>query len=285
MDGGREPRSRPQPRKVPHRVFAPEKASPGLSLVVPAYNEEARLHETLPAMWEFLHSRFKTFELIIVDDGSSDGTARVVEEFATDRPGVVLISYRPNRGKGHAVRMGVLRAQGDLILFSDADLATPLEEFDHLLEPIQSGSSVAIASRGARGAQRVIRQPWYRELAGRCFNLMVQCLAVPGIKDTQCGFKLFPRSVAHDVFARYEEDGFSFDIEVLHIARRLGYPIAEVPVRWMHREGSKVKMSRDVPRMFMALLRIRRRHHHLRKPPRRPHIATPASSQQMAERS
>jgi dolichyl-phosphate beta-glucosyltransferase len=232
-------------------------------MVVPAYNEESRLPETLPQMWEFLRARFPSFELIVVDDGSTDGTAGLVESFAQGRPEVKLISYRPNRGKGHAVRVGVLKAIGDLVLFSDADLSTPLEEVESLLAPLADGSDIAIASRACKGAQRVIRQPWYRELAGRCFNLMVQLMAVPGIQDTQCGFKLFPRAVAHDVFPRFEEDGFSFDIEVLHIAQRLGYAVAEVPVRWMHREGSKVSMRRDVPRMFFALLRIRHRHQSL----------------------
>jgi dolichyl-phosphate beta-glucosyltransferase len=269
MEGEREVRLPEPKRKLPHRAFVADHTRPGpapaptLSLVVPAFNEEARLHDTMPEMWRFLESRFARFELIVVDDGSIDGTARVVESFARDHPAVTLISYQPNRGKGHAVRQGVLRARGDLVLFSDADLSTPLDEFDSLLRPIQSGSDVAIASRAARGARRLIRQPWYRELAGRTFNLMVQCLAVPGILDTQCGFKLFPRSVAHDVCSRFEENGFGFDIEVLHIARRLGYRIAEVPVRWLHREGSKVHMRRDAPQMFIALLRIRRRHRSL----------------------
>jgi dolichyl-phosphate beta-glucosyltransferase len=264
MEGGRRTRRSAQQRILPHRRFVPEHTHPALSLVVPAFNEEARLLETLPAMWQFLKSRFFRFELIMVDDGSTDGTAAVVEAFAQEHPGVSLISYQPNRGKGYALRLGVLKARGDLVLFTDADLSTPLDEFERLLEPIVSGNDIAIASRAARGARRLVRQPWYRELAGRCFNLMVQCLAVPGVLDTQCGFKLFPREVAHELFAQYEEDGFGFDIELLHIARRLGYRIAEVPVRWMHRDGSKVRMRRDAPRMLAALLRIRRRHRVLR---------------------
>jgi dolichyl-phosphate beta-glucosyltransferase len=267
MEAGPGSRNLSHRRRLPHRTYLAGDNRPSLSLVVPAYNEEGRLGETLPIMWDFLNRQFPRFELIVVDDGSSDGTAREVEAFAESHQGVKVISYQPNRGKGHAVRMGVLNARGDLVLFSDADLATPLEEVENLLAPLGSGSDIAIASRAAKGARRLIRQPWYRELAGRCFNLMVQLMAVPGIKDTQCGFKLFPGPVAQDIFARFQEDGFSFDIEILHIARRLGYQIAEVPVRWMHREGSKVKMSRDVPRMFLALLRIRRRHHTLR-----PHV-------------
>jgi dolichyl-phosphate beta-glucosyltransferase len=285
MEIGEDARAQSTHQMVPHRVFLPATDAPALSLVVPAYNEERRLPETLPLMWEFLERRFRAFELIVVDDGSTDGTAGVVEAFGRGRPQVHLVTYRPNRGKGHALRVGVLGAQGALVLFSDADLATPLEELDHLLARLSGGSDIAIASRAARGARRVVPQPWYRELAGRCLNLMVQAVAVPGIKDTQCGFKLFRRPVALDLFSRFHEDGFSFDIELLHLAHRLGYSVAEVPVRWMHREGSKVRLSREAPRMFVALLRIRRRHLDLQQAPNHPHFSRPAPDVQVAGRS
>jgi dolichyl-phosphate beta-glucosyltransferase len=189
----------------------------------------------------------------------------VVEEFASDHPEVEMISYRPNRGKGYAVRTGILHAARELVLFSDADLATPIEEIDALLHRVRAGSDIAIGSRAVAGSELKIRQPWYRELAGRRFNLMAQWLATPGIKDTQCGFKLFRSSAARDIFTRAAEDGFGFDIEVLWLARRLGYGIAEVPVRWMHREGSKVRMLRDSSRMFSTLLQVRLRHHAMRR--------------------
>ncbi len=250
-----------------------ETDSPFLSVVVPAYNEEGRLGETLPAMYDYLHEHYRPFELLVVDDGSTDRTAAIVQQFAQQHPEVRLISYQPNRGKGHAVRTGVLQARGEWVLFSDADLATPMEELDRLAEKLREGYDIAIASRAAEGAQLVIRQPWYRELAGRSFNLMVQLMAVPGIRDTQCGFKLFRQQAAQDIFSRCEEDGFSFDIEVLHVAQRLGYRIAEVPVRWMHREGSKVRLVRDAVRMFLALRRIARRHQALRAVVREPRQA------------
>jgi dolichyl-phosphate beta-glucosyltransferase len=174
-----------------------------------------------------------------------------------------LISYRPNRGKGHAVRVGVLAERGKRVLFSDADLSTPIEEVENLSARLHEGSEVAIGSRAVPGANLAVRQPWYRELAGRSFNLLAQRVT-PGLRDTQCGFKLFRRDAAHHIFSRMAEDGFGFDIEALHIAMRLGYRMSEVPVRWVHHEGSKVRLFRDSSRMFLTLLRVGRRHHALR---------------------
>jgi len=247
-----------------HNTTTSEAASPSISVVVPAYNEESRLNDTLPVIYAYLREHFPQFELLVVDDGSTDCTPSIVQECARQHPEVRLISYQPNRGKGHAVRTGVLQARGEWVLFSDADLATPIEELPNLAAKVREGYDIAIASRAVRGARLVIRQPWYREFAGRTFNLMVQLLAVPGIHDTQCGFKLFRQEAAREVFSRCEENGFSFDIEVLHVALRLGYRVAEVPVHWMHREGSKVRLLRDAVRMFGALLRVSRRHHALR---------------------
>lgn len=241
-----------------------DREQPSISVVVPAYNEENRLNDTLPVMFTYLREHFPHFELLIVDDGSTDRTPAIVREFAQQHPEVRLISYQPNQGKGHAVRTGILESRGEWVLFSDADLATPIEELPNLSAKLHEGYDIAIASRAVRGAKLVVRQPWYREFAGRSFNLMVQLLAVPGIHDTQCGFKLFRREAAHEIFSRCEENGFGFDIEVLHVALRLGYRIAEVPVHWMHREGSKVRLLRDAVRMFLALLRISRRHQSLR---------------------
>ncbi|SIN73612.1 dolichyl-phosphate beta-glucosyltransferase [Singulisphaera sp. GP187] len=236
----------------------------GLSVVVPAYNEEERLGASLTRIWNYLSERFPAFELIVVDDGSTDATARVVAEFAADHHSVELIAYQPNRGKGYAVRTGILRASFDLVLFSDADLATPIEEIDALLERIRAGADVAIGSRMVAGSELKVRQPWYRELAGRSFNLLAQRMATPGIVDTQCGFKLFLGPVARDLFNRMTEDGFGFDIEVLLLALRLGYEVAEVPVEWRHCEGSKVRLLRDSARMFSTLVRVRKRHHAVR---------------------
>jgi dolichyl-phosphate beta-glucosyltransferase len=214
-------------------------------------------------MWAYLNAQFSEFELIVVDDGSQDRTAEIVSTFASDHAGVRLISYQPNRGKGHAVKVGMLDASGEFILFSDADLATPIEEVETLLRHLEAGAEVAIGSRAVAGSKLAVRQPWYRELAGRSFNLLAQRVA-PGIRDTQCGFKLFRRAAARDIFSRMEEDGFGFDAEALFIAMRLGYRVAEVPVCWVHREGSKVRLVRDSTRMFLTLLRVGRRHHALR---------------------
>jgi dolichyl-phosphate beta-glucosyltransferase len=227
--------------------------------VIPAYNEADRLEGSLSAIGDYLRGRFDAFELIVVDDGSEDRTPAIVESYARGHAGVRLVSYQPNRGKGHAVRAGILQARGELVLFSDADLATPIEEIEGLLARLHAGSDVAIGSRAVPGTSLVVRQPWYRELAGRCFNLLAQRVT-PGIRDTQCGFKLFRRDAAHDIFSRSREDGFGFDAEALHIAIRRGYRIDEVPVRWSHREGSKVRLLRDSTRMFLALLRVGRRH-------------------------
>lgn len=238
---------------------------PRLSIVVPAYNEEGRIGDTLPVIWEYAHERYESFELIVVDDGSNDATASIVTSFAESHPEVRLISYSPNQGKGCAVRTGMLEARGELVLFCDADLATPMEEAARLKARISGKCQVAIGSRAVRGAELVVRQPLYREFAGRTFNLMVRLLAVPGIHDTQCGFKMFTQSAAKQIFSRCRENGFAFDIEVLHVARRLGYGVVEVPVHWRHVAGSKVRLLRDAVRMFLALLRITLRHRGVRR--------------------
>ncbi len=250
----------PRPHFPSPRGDRPVTGAPALSVVVPAFDEERRLAGSLPIIYDYLSARYERFELIVVDDGSRDATPEVVREFADGRPEVDLISYRPNRGKGYAVRSGVMRARGDLVLFTDADLSTPIEEVDALVATLAPGREVAIGSRAVAGSRLVERQPWYRELAGRSLNLLVQALAVPGVRDTQCGFKLFPGPVARDLFGRAAEDGFSFDVEVLHLAGRMGYGVAEVAVRWSHRDGSKVRLLRDSLRMLAALFRVRRRH-------------------------
>lgn len=234
---------------------------PRVSVIMPTYNAGARIGVAIGSVLTQSH---RDVELIVVDDGSTDATVRIVEDFAADHPGVELISYQPNRGKGYAVRTGVMRATRELVLFSDADLATPIEEVETLWERVGAGADVAIGSRMVAGSQLRVRQPWYRELAGRSFNRMAQLMATPGIVDTQCGFKLFHGPAARDIFSRMSEDGFGFDIEVLLLALRLDYGVAEVPVEWRHCEGSKVRLLRDSARMFSTLVRVRRRHHALR---------------------
>lgn len=228
-----------------------------LSVVIPAYNEEQRIERTLTRLHEYYEAQPYAYDVTVVSDGSSDGTNAIVERFAASHPKFKLHAYSPNRGKGHAVRVGMLAADGDYLLFCDADLATPQEETEKLLPHVLAGKDIAIGSRPLRESNLEIRQPWYREMLGRTFNATVQLLAVRGIADTQCGFKLFRREVAHDVFRRCKLDGFSFDFEALLIARDLGYSIEETPIRWMHQEGSKVKVLRDGTRMVLDLIRLR----------------------------
>lgn len=230
---------------------------PYLAIIVPAYNEEARMLPTLERLAEYLAGQSYTWTVTVVSDGSTDSTNQVVTDFAATHPGFGLLAYQPNRGKGYAVRKGMLEVPGELILFSDADLAAPIEEVEKLLPAIKMGAAIAIGSRPLKESNLEIRQPWYREMMGRMFNKAVQMLAVKGLQDTQCGFKVFRKDVAVDIFSRCKLDKFGFDFESLMIARDLGYPIAEIPIRWRHQEGSKVRLLRDGTRMLSDLVKLR----------------------------
>ncbi len=214
---------------------------------------------TLERVRDYLSAQSYSWVVWLLSDGSSDRTPELGREFAEKDPRFKVVHYSPNRGKGYAVRTGMLQADAELILFSDADLAAPIEEVEKLLAHVKRGADVAIGSRPLRESNLEIRQPFYREWLGRAFNLSVQLLAIKGIKDTQCGFKLFTKIAAHDVFSRCKLDGFSFDFEALMIARDLGYRIDEVPIRWRHQEGSKVVLMRDGPRMLRDLVKLRLR--------------------------
>jgi dolichyl-phosphate beta-glucosyltransferase len=230
---------------------------PFLAVIVPAYNEEARIVPTLRRLREYLSSQAYSWSVSVVSDGSSDKTEKLALEFAEKDERFAVLAYSPNRGKGYAVRLGMLQVEADLLLFSDADLATPIEEVEKLLPAIESGNDIAIGSRPLKESSLEIRQPLYREMLGRAFNLAVQLLAIRGIHDTQCGFKIFKHDVARDVFSRCKIDGFGFDFEALMVAKDLGYKIAEIPIRWRHQEGSKVVLMRDGPRMLRDLVRLR----------------------------
>ncbi len=226
-------------------------------MVVPAFNEEQRLAKTLPLLHSYYAGQDYSFELIVVSDGSSDRTSAIVNEFAASHSEVRLREYQPNRGKGYAVRLGMLEAAGDLVLFCDADLATPQEETVKLLARIDAGADIAIGSRPLRNSTLEVHQPFLRELLGRAGNKLIQLLAVKGIEDTQCGFKLFTSGSARAVFRRCKLNGFSFDFEALMIARDLGYRIDEVPIRWAHQDGSKVVPWLDFPRALRDLVKLR----------------------------
>ena len=229
----------------------------GLSVVIPAYNEERRLETTLVRVSEYLAARGGSYEIVIVDDGSRDKTPEIAARWRQERPCVHVLASPGNRGKGYAVRLGMMEARGDMILFSDADLSTPIEELAKLEQALAEGADIAIGSRGLRASELSVRQPFYREGLGRAFNVFVRLLAAPGIKDTQCGFKLFRREAARAILPLAKVDGWAFDVETLLIAGRLGYRIAEVPVRWMHSGESRVRILRDGPRMMADLMRIR----------------------------
>lgn len=227
-----------------------------LAVIVPAYNEASRIAPTLERLNEYLSAQSYDWEVTVVSDGSTDGTNEQVAQFAASHNGFRLIASTPNRGKGYVVRKGMLEVEGEYLLFSDADLAAPIEELEKLL-PEMASHPIAIGSRPLKDSQLEVRQPLYREMLGRASNKLIQLLGVPGIQDTQCGFKLFKNEVAKDVFSRCKLDGFSFDFEALMVARDLGYTIAEVPIRWAHQEGSKVVLWRDAPKALFDLLKLR----------------------------
>jgi len=230
-----------------------------LSVVIPCYNEEQRLPRTIEQVERFLDERKADYELILVDDGSADGTRQVMDAAAERRASVRIEALPHNRGKGRALAVGVEAARGDEILVTDADLSTPIEELDKLQAALNGGAGVAIASRGLRASRVEVSQPIYRVLMGKGFNLIVQAVLLPGIWDTQCGFKLFRGDVAHRVFTHLTTDGFGYDPEVLYRARKQGVKIAEVPVVWRNSAPTKVSPIKSSLDMLTHVVRLRLR--------------------------
>jgi len=231
-----------------------------LSVVIPAYKEARRIGLSLQHVWDYLEACCGAggFEIIVVDDGSEDSTSAVVEEVATRAPEVTLVRLPHNRGKGAAVRAGMMAANGEAVLFSDADLSTPVEEVDKALKLLVEGNDVVIGSRGLAGSRILVRQTRLRESLGRLFNLLLRAFLRIPFRDTQCGFKLFRREAAHAIFQRARIDGFAFDVEAILIAQQLGYVIREMPVRWVNDPESKVTLLRHPAQMLADLWRIRR---------------------------
>jgi dolichyl-phosphate beta-glucosyltransferase len=246
---------------------------PFLSVVVPAYNEERRLPDTLGQILAYLDRQTYRFELIVADDGSADRTATLVEALAARRPqpaaekGGVRLLRLDHRGKGFAVRAGALAAEGEYVLLCDADLATPIEEWEKLYRMFAGGYEVVIGSREGLGARR-LGEPWYRHIMGRIFNMIIRVVALRGIQDTQCGFKALRQPVAADLFRRvriYGDDAptvhgpavTAYDVELLFLARRRGYRIAEVPVIWRYGTETKVNPLRDSLRCLRDVLTVR----------------------------
>lgn len=231
--------------------------TPELSVVIPCYNEEQRLPPTIEQIERYLGGKHTSYELILVDDGSTDGTRRVMDA-AAERNAAVRVEGLPlNRGKGRALATGVAAAHGPEILLSDADLSTPIEELDKLQAALDAGADIAIASRALRGSRVEVSQPIYRVLMGKAFNLVVQAVLLPGVWDTQCGFKLFRAAAAHKAFAGLITDGFGYDPEVLFRARKQGVKIVEVPVVWRNSAPTKVSAVRSSFDMLKHVFRIR----------------------------
>lgn len=230
-----------------------------LSIIIPAYNEEERLPKTLNQVISFFNNKHVDHEIIVINDGSKDGTKKVIEDYAKKFSQVKLINNGINQGKGYSVRAGVNQAQGDLILFSDADLSTPIEEYDKLKSQLDAGFDIVIGSRRSKGADIRIKQPLHRRFLGKSFGLLVQILAVKGIRDTQCGFKLFKQEIAKKVFPLQKINRFSFDVEVLFIAqKKFNAEIKEVPVTWIDSaERSTVNAGKETFRMLKDLIKIR----------------------------
>ncbi len=241
-------------------------AVPFLSVIVPAYNEEKRIGNTLTAILAHLQAQTFRYEVIIVDDGSRDHTAQVVESLIHGMDNTRLIAYQPNRGKGYAVRQGMLASAGELVLFTDADLSTPVTAIDAALEHLQNGFDVVMGSRAIAGSEISRYQPSYRRMGAKIFNLLRDEIVgadISRFKDTQCGFKAFRGAAARQLFGLLRIDGFMFDVEMIYVALQLGYRIYEMPVHWTDMPGSKLRLVRDTTRMFRDLARIRLTHRHL----------------------
>ena len=254
---GRAPGSAP---KALSNTLSGENTS-SLSIVIPAYNESRRLPATLQRIVEWIRGTNRDYtEIIVVDDGSTDGTADVVQTFQRSHPCVRVLSNPGNRGKGYAVRNGMLEARSDWILYTDADLSAPIEDFQKLHDAaIRQSAQVAIGSRALDRSLVSVHQTAFREYSGRFFNLVMRLATGLPFLDTQCGFKLYSKEAARKIFDRQKLDGFSFDVEDLFIAQKLGIKTIEVPVRWSNVEGTKVSLGGGL-RSFRELLKIRSLH-------------------------
>jgi dolichyl-phosphate beta-glucosyltransferase len=235
-------------------------SGPYLSVVIPAYNEQERLKRYVPGMVGFLQAKGRPFEIIVVNDGSRDKTAQAARELSQRFPVLRLVDLNPNRGKGGAVRAGMLDARGEYVLFTDADQSTPISEVDKLLRKMETdGYDMAIGSRSMPGARVEQPQAWHRALAGKLFGMATRLLCVHGFYDTQCGFKAMKHAVAQKVFPQVSSDTAIFDIEMLVVATREGYRVAEVPVQWVHDPDTRIPYNlRRALKIWVELFRIHR---------------------------
>ena len=225
--------------------------------MIPAYNEGQRIGGSLERVLGHIRRRGWTAEVLVVNDGSTDDTAGIVRSLAQRNPGLQLVDNPGNRGKGYSVRNGMLHARGDVLLFSDADLSSPIEEADKLFAALSQGADIAIGSRWLQTELQTVRQPLHRQLFGRVFNLLLRMILGLQFKDTQCGFKAFTHQAADVIFPLQQIERWGFDPELLYLARKFGLRIREVPVEWAHRSGTRINPIRDGSRMFLEMLRIR----------------------------
>jgi len=236
--------------------LTPQAPRPTYSIVIPAFNEDARIEATLQKINAYVSAQNWDAETIVVNDGSNDRTVQIVERYASQNSRMQLISNPGNRGKGYSVRNGMLHASGEILLFSDADLSSPIEEAPKLFEAIAQGADVAIGSRWLQVKLQKQRQPLYRQLFGRIFNRLLRTMLALPFKDTQCGFKAFTREAAQAIFPLQKIERWGFDPEVLFLARRFGFKIVEVPVAWAHREGTRISPLSDGPKMVLEMLTV-----------------------------
>ncbi len=245
-----------------------------LSVVIPAFNEATRIVPTLERIFAYMDRHHPDYEIVVVDDGSTDGTAAAIERQFGERPRLRVLSYGGNRGKGYAVRHGAMQAGGDAVLMSDADLSTPIEEIEKMLPLLQQGYDLVIGSRALAQSEIRKRQPFYRESGGKFFNLLVRLIVLPDFHDTQCGFKLFRRDPLLPVLGHQQIDGFAFDVEMIALARALGLKVVEIPVVWINSPTSRVR-TRAALRAFADLVFIRKRVRRAWAKPRHPDGAPP----------
>jgi glycosyltransferase involved in cell wall biosynthesis len=245
------------PGSVLQVVPRPVTQFPKYSIVIPAYNESARIPATLQSVIAFVHAHQWTAEVLVVDDGSRDNTAEVVRAFAATAPEVRLIQNPGNRGKGYSVRNGILQALGEVVMFTDSDLSAPIEEAELLFAAIDQGADIAIGSRWLERGRQTHRQPLYRQFFGRCFNAVTRAVMGLRFADTQCGFKAFTRAAAQTVFQLQTIEGWGFDPEILFIAVKRGYRVTEVPVSWAHDERTRMSYLKDGMKMLEEIAAIR----------------------------
>jgi dolichyl-phosphate beta-glucosyltransferase len=230
---------------------------PFISIVIPAYNESARIGKALTEVLRCVHERNWHAEILVVNDGSTDSTAAVVDQFAQLNPEVRLLNNPQNRGKGFSVRHGVLHAVGEIVMFTDADLSAPMEEAERLFQALEEGADIAIGSRWLEKNRQTLKQPLYRQLFGRCFNAITRLVMGLPFADTQCGFKAFRRPVAQTIFQLQRIERWGFDPELLFIALKRGYKVKEVPVTWGHDERSRLSYLKDGLKMLEEIAYIR----------------------------